>query len=49
MSGVYYNPEEHHLEQIGCLDESGLSWEYNILVVLRHLYSERLYYAMDSG
>lgn len=46
---IYYTPEDCGLIIIDTLDESGLSYEYNTLIVLGHLDSGRLYFATDSG
>lgn len=49
MNNIYYNPEGSGLEKLVELDEPDLSYEYNTLVVVRHLESRRLFFAQDSG
>jgi hypothetical protein len=49
MSNIYYNPEECGLKIIDTLDESGLSYEFNTLIVVEATQSGKLYYARSSG
>ena len=44
----YYNPEKLDLEILCTLDEA-ISYEFNMLVVWRHLPTGKLYWATDSG
>lgn len=46
---VYYNPDKCGLANIGTLDEDDLSYEYNTLIVVKHLESGRLFWTQDSG
>jgi hypothetical protein len=46
---VYYDPKECGLEQVATLDEDGLSYEYNTLLVVRDVATGRVFYAQDSG
>ena len=46
---VYYNPESFGLEKLCELNEHGLSYEYNMLVIFKDTNSNRLFYAHDSG
>lgn len=48
MNDVYYNPEKSGLRIVDELNEDGLSYEYNMLVVWQHN-DGRLFYASDSG
>ena len=45
---IYYNPEEFELEIVDSLQED-LSYAFNILLVLRHKKTNRIYYVSDSG
>ena len=49
MSNVYYDPAEFGLVIVDVLDEGGLSYEYNTLIVLKHTATGRVFYAQDSG
>jgi hypothetical protein len=49
MDNVYYSPERFDLEKVDSLDQDDLSYEYNTLVVWRHIPSGRLYWAHDQG
>ncbi len=49
MENVYYDSDKNGLSQFVCLDEDGLSYEYNTLLVLKHEESGRLFFAQDSG
>ena len=49
MSNVYYDPADFGLVLVETLDEAGLSYEYNTLIVLQHTASKRLFWASDSG
>lgn len=49
MSNVYYDPAEFGLVSVDVLDEGGLSYEYNTLIVLKHTATGRVFYAQDSG
>lgn len=46
---VYYQPENLGLSLLTSLDEGGLSYEYNTLIVLRHDATGRLFHTTDSG
>jgi hypothetical protein len=45
----YYNPKESDLEIVWTLEEPDLSYEYNMLVVWKHIPTGKFYYASDSG
>lgn len=48
MHNIYYDTEKFPgLAKIAELDESGLSYEYNMLLVFEH--SGRVFYTSDSG
>lgn len=49
MHNIYYNPKECGLEIIDTLDESGLSYEFNTLIVVRATDTNRMYWAHSSG
>lgn len=46
---IYYNPEKLRLEIFDQLNESGLCYEYNTLLIVLHKKSGRLFYETDSG
>ena len=50
---VYYDtndrPNDAGLVSFGVLDEDGLSYEYNTLLVVKHEPTGRLFYATDAG
>lgn len=48
LPDVYYNPENFGLLMLSMLEESGLSWEFNMFGVWRDADSN-LYYGVDSG
>ena len=48
MPNIYYDTIEG-LTRVGELDEPNLSYEYNMLIVLQHTPSGRLFWAKDSG
>jgi hypothetical protein len=49
VSNVYYSPEKFDLVQLGTLDQDGLSYEYNTLVVWKHTPTGRIFWAHDQG
>ncbi|MES2211643.1 MAG: hypothetical protein V4490_00670 [Pseudomonadota bacterium] len=49
MHNIYYNPESCGLNQVGCLDEADLSYEYNTLIVVEEIQSGKMFWAQDSG
>lgn len=49
MNNIYYNPEDCGLSIVGVLDEDGLSYEFNTLLVVKETSSKRLFYATSSG
>lgn len=46
---IYYNPKNCGLEIVATLDEPDLSYEYNTFLVVKDIYTGRLFYATDSG
>ena len=46
---IYYQPEEFGLELIGTYSHPDLSWEFEMVIVLRHKETGDLYWAQDSG
>ena len=48
MNNPYYDPEKCGLEIIETLDESGLCYEFNMLVVWKNK-DGKLYFMKDSG
>ncbi|RJQ26113.1 hypothetical protein C4577_04225 [Candidatus Parcubacteria bacterium] len=46
---VYSYPEKSGLKLIDALDETGLSYEFNTLIALKHNESNRIYWSQDSG
>ncbi len=49
MINPHYDPAGCGLINLGALDQSGLSYEFNILAVWCCKTSKRLFYATDSG
>ena len=49
MSNVYYDPAASGLVSVDSLDESGLCYEFNTLMVVKHKATGRVFYAHDSG
>lgn len=47
-SNPYYNPEKCGLEIVGMIEDEP-NWDFNMLVVWRHLESGVLYFGTDSG
>lgn len=45
----YYSPAKNGLEIVAELDEPGLSYAYNQLIVFNDVKTNRLYFAKDSG
>jgi hypothetical protein len=46
---VYYNPASWGMEIFAELDNPNLSYEYETLIVLKHVESGKFYWAHDSG
>lgn len=49
MSDIYYHPEKYDLTIVGELDETDLSYEFNMLVVWERKADGALFYGEDSG
>lgn len=49
MKNIYYDTEACGLAQVGCLEESGLSYEYNTFLVVEEIQSKKMYWVTDSG
>jgi hypothetical protein len=49
MHNIYYDTEKCGLEIVDTLDESGLCYEFNTLLIVRATDTGRLYYAHSSG
>ena len=47
-TNIYYRPEASGLEKVEDLSQN-LSYEFNILLVLRHIKSKRIFWTQDSG
>lgn len=48
-ANISYYPESSGLEIVASIDEDGLCYEFNTLIVWRHIQTGRLFWAQDSG
>jgi hypothetical protein len=46
---LYYEPKQAGFELVGMIEEDNLSYEFNMLIVLRNLDTGKIYVAADSG
>jgi hypothetical protein len=45
----YYNPELCGLTQVATLNQPDLDYQYNMMIVVMHVATGRLFFAQDSG
>lgn len=48
MPSIYCSPEKFGLVEVDEVDDAG-SWDFNTLVLWKHIKTGKLYYAHDSG